>query len=275
MKIYLRVLAYARPLARFIVPYLLYSVPASVFSILNLALLKPLLDILFNDAPLHVTPRPAGFSLSLSYFTGLFNHYMTSLATSSGKLAALQYVCAAVVISVLLSNVFRYLSVRTVNKMKGLTITRLRQAVYRKMMHLDLAFFTSERKGNLMTRLTTDVLEIENSLGRAFSALLKEVFLLVGYFVVLFYMSVELTLFSIIVIPLSGAIIGLLSKRLKATATAVQQSMGHMISQIDEGLGGMRVVKGFNAENYMETRFQEENNHYYRCLLYTSPSPRD
>lgn len=264
MKIYLRVLAYARPLARFVIPYLLYSIPASLFSILNLALLKPLLDILFNEAALHATPRPEAFSFSIGYFTGLFNYHMTSLALSSGKLAALQYVCVAVVVSVLLSNVFRYLSVRTVNKMKGLTITRLRQAVYHKMMHLDLAFFTNERKGNLMTRLTTDVLEIENSLGRAFSALLKEVFLLVGYFVVLFYMSVELTLFSIIIIPLSGAIIGLLSKRLKATATSVQQSMGRMIGQLDESLGGMRVVKGFNAENYMEQRFQEENNHYYR-----------
>ena len=134
---------------------------------------------------------------------------------------------------------------------------------------LDLSFFSSERKGDLMARITTDVQEVENSVGRAFSALFKEIFALVLQFGVLFSMSAELTLFTLIIIPISGSIIGLLTKKLKESAAEVQQHLSNIISLLDETFGGIRVVKGFNAEKFIKNRFANENQGYRHSLLKT------
>nr|MCU0340048.1 ABC transporter ATP-binding protein/permease [Spirosomataceae bacterium] len=141
------------------------------------------------------------------------------------------------------------------------------QAVFDNAIRLSLSFFSNERKGDLMARVTTDVQEIENSLGRAFSALFKEVFTLIFYFVTLFAMSVKLTLFTLIVIPLSGVVIGGLAKKLKESAAEVQQRLSNILSVLDETFGGIRVVKGFNAESVIQKRFETENQGYKNALL--------
>ncbi len=239
---------------------------ASSFGILNFALLQPLLDILFSEKPIQLTPKPV-FEFSITYFSALFNHTLTKIATEKSKINALWFVCGVIVSSVFMSNIFRYLSTRIIEKVKGLTVAHLRQAVFEKTIHLHLGFFSTEKKGNIIAHMTTDIQEVENSVGKTFTALFKESFQLVFFFGTLFYKSVELTLFSLIVIPISGVIIGSLSKKLRENAQEVQQKQGNLFSILDETFGGIRVVKGFNAETFIKKKFKDENFSYFHSWL--------
>lgn len=241
-----------------------------MFGILNFTLLIPLLNVLFNQASTNqavvyrVMPE---FSLSPSYFSFLFNHYFYGALEAYGRLGALQYACAAIMISVVLANIFRYLSQRVLKTVEADMIASLRQAVFARAIRLDLSYFSEQRKGNLMSRLTTDVQEVENSIGRAFTATFKEIFTLIMFFVFLASMSGKLTLFSLIILPLSGGVIATITRRLRRAAGEVQQHLSGLISLLDETFGAMRVVKAFRAEKVMDARFQEGNNRYRNSLL--------
>lgn len=267
MKIYWRILQYARPLSRYVGPYFVTSLLGSLFGVLNFTLIQPLLDVLFGTAAVPVVAEFPVFRLDIQYFVQIFEYYFGRAIRDYGKFGALQFICGGIILSVLLANVFRYWSVRIIEGFKAHTVSKLRQAVFDNAIRLSLSFFSNERKGDLMARVTTDVQEIENSLGRAFSALFKEVFTLIFYFVTLFAMSVKLTLFTLIVIPLSGVVIGGLAKKLKESAAEVQQRLSNILSVLDETFGGIRVVKGFNAESVIQKRFETENQGYKNALL--------
>jgi subfamily B ATP-binding cassette protein MsbA len=270
LKTYLRLLSYAVSIRKYVFPYFSFSLLASLFGILNFTLLIPLLNVLFNQASTNqavvyrVMPE---FSLSPSYFSFLFNHYFYGALEAYGRLGALQYACAAIMISVVLANIFRYLSQRVLKTVEADMIASLRQAVFARAIRLDLSYFSEQRKGNLMSRLTTDVQEVENSIGRAFTATFKEIFTLIMFFVFLASMSGKLTLFSLIILPLSGGVIATITRRLRRAAGEVQQHLSGLISLLDETFGAMRVVKAFRAEKVMDARFQEGNNRYRNSLL--------
>ncbi|TAH11109.1 MAG: ABC transporter ATP-binding protein [Runella slithyformis] len=267
MKTYWRILSYARPFRRFVGPYFITSLLASLFGLLNLTLIQPLLNVLFDEKQrVVVSSRPVP-RFDVSYFTDLFNYYFTQVATTYGKFGALQFVCATIIISVFFANVFRYFSVRIIETFKAHTVAQLRQAVFDNAVGLSLSFFSNERKGDLISRITTDVQEVEGSVGRGFSALFKELFLLIFMFITLFLFSFKLTLFTLVIIPLSGALIGGLAKKLKESATEVQQRLSNIISLLDETFGGIRVVKGFNAEHFIRARFIAENQGYRNSVL--------
>lgn len=270
MKTYLRLLSYAVSIRKYVFPYFSFSLLASLFGILNFTLLIPLLNVLFNQASTNqaaIYRMMPAFSLSPSYFSFLFNHYFYGALEAYGRLGALQYACAAIMISVVLANIFRYLSQRVLKTVEADMIASLRQAVFARAIRLDLSYFSEQRKGNLMSRLTTDVQEVENSIGRAFTATFKEIFTLIMFFVFLASMSGKLTLFSLIILPLSGGVIATITRRLRRAAGEVQQHLSGLISLLDETFGAMRVVKAFRAEKVMDARFQEGNNRYRNSLL--------
>jgi subfamily B ATP-binding cassette protein MsbA len=243
---------------------------ASLFGILNFTLLIPLLNVLFNQAGesnMHVYRNLPDFSFTPSYFSFLFNHYFYGSLENYGRLGALQYACAAIMVSVFLANIFRYFSQRVLKTVEADMIASLRQAVFQRAIRLDLSYFTEQKKGNLMSRLTTDVQEVENSIGRAFTATFKEIFSLVMFFIFLASMSVKLTLFSLLILPLSGGVIATITRRLRRAAGEVQQHLSGLISLLDETFGAMRVVKAFRAERLMDERFQEGNSKYRNALL--------
>ncbi len=269
MKIYWRLLSYARPLGQYIIPFFFASLLASLFGILNFALLIPLLNLLFNQvsseeaAQMTRLPDPA---LSIDYLSGLFNYYFGTFMQEHGRLGALQFVCGVIVASVLLADIFRYLSARVLERFKVNMVAQLRQAVFDNAVGLHLGFFSNERKGDLISRVMTDVQEVENSIANTFSAAFKEVFTLLVYLVVLFSVSVSLTLFAFLVFPISGAFIAYIVKQMRKDARTGQQRLGGLISLMDETFGGMRVVKGFNAENFIKKRFWQENDAYRRAI---------
>jgi subfamily B ATP-binding cassette protein MsbA len=270
MKTYFRLLSYARPLGSFLTPFLLTSLLASVFGVLNFTLLIPLLDVLFDKVDpvklqaLLSQPAPK-LSLETSP-TAVFQYYFAHFFRQYGKLGALQFVCVIVVTTVLLNNLFKYLSVRQLEGFKARMVARLRETVFTKAIQLHLGFFSSERKGNLIARTITDVQEVENSIANSLSAVSKELFLLIAYVITLFSISVNLTFFALLVIPVSGGFIAMLVRRMKQDAQAGQQRLSGILSLLDETFGGMRVVKGFNAEPFVTKKFQVENDGYRHAV---------
>lgn len=265
MKTYLRILQYARPFADFLPLYLLYTVLGIFFGIGNLALMIPMLNVLFEQTSSAAVPAllPA-FALSLDYLTGTFNYVFAQVIADYGKLGALLFVCLVLITSVFFSNVFRYLSLRVAARVRARVVRNLRRDLYHRVIGLQLGYFATGRKGDMMSRFTNDVQEVETSVVNTLQGVIRDPLYIVSYFVVLFYMSTKLTVFSLVLLPLSGGIIAALAKRLRTQAKISQGTLGSMLSVIDETLGGMRVIKAFNAQEYVKGKFEDQNDLYAR-----------
>lgn len=263
MKNYFRLLSYAKPLGGFIIPFVITSILASLFGVLNFTLLIPLLNVLFDQEIMQVAEKPA----SIFALKDQFNYHFSQVLTQYGKFGALQFVCGVIGISVLLANIFKYSSIRLLEGFKANMVSNLRQAVFDNSIHLHLGFFSNERKGNLISRIVTDVQEVENSIANTFSAATKELFLFIFYIASLFYISWNLTLFALLVIPISGIFISTLVKRMRRDAGEGQQRLSNLISLMDEAFGGMRVVKGFVAEKFIINKFKTENEGYKNAIF--------
>lgn len=247
-------------------PFLVTSLLASLFGVLNFTLIIPLLKVLFDQvSPAEVTALLSKPAPTLSFdtsITDVFQYYFARFFQQSGKVGALQFVCGIIVASVLLSNLFKYLSVRQLEGFKSRMVARLRESVFDRAVRLHLGYFSNERKGNLIARIMTDVQEVEGSIANTLSAASKEFFLLIAYVGGLFAISTKLTLFALLVIPVSGLFISTLVRRMKRDAQDGQQRLASILSILDETFGGMRVVKGFNAEGFVLDKFRTENNGY-------------
>ncbi|MBC6367297.1 ABC transporter ATP-binding protein [Algoriphagus sp. AK58] len=265
MKTYLRILSYARPFGKFVPIYILYAFLAIVFGLLNFTLLKPLFDVIFEQVEPEKMERfraMPSFSFSVDYFTSLFNHRFLLVSEAYGKFGTLIFVCLIIVGSVFLSNLFTYLSGVVLAKVRAVVIKGMRMDIFEKVSALHIGYFSNERKGDLMSKMTNDVQEVENTIVQSLRVVFREPATILLYFAVLFFMSVKLTLFTILIIPISGAIIGGITKRLKKKAIQSQQSLGRIVNILDETLGGMRVIKAFNAERFVSTKFDQETEYY-------------
>ena len=266
MKTYLRIIRYARPYADFLPLYFVLTILTIVFSIFNFTLIIPLLNVLFNQTET-ATAIPKAlphFTLSTTFFTDAFYYYFGQIIAAYGRMGALSFVCGAVVVSVFFSNLFRYLSLRLIARVRARVIRGLRFDLYQRILQLPLSFFNNERKGDLMSRFTNDVQEVETSVVNTLTGVIRDPLTIVFYFVVLFTMSAKLTLFSLVLLPISGGIIATVSKRLRKQAKQSQKTLGTMLSVIDETLGGVRVIKAFNAQQYILGKFMDQNDQYAR-----------
>jgi subfamily B ATP-binding cassette protein MsbA len=265
MKTYLRILSYAKPYGKFVPVYVIYAFLAIVFGLLNFTLLKPLFDVIFEQvdpAGLAQYQEKPSFSFSIGYFTHLFNHTFLEISETYGKMGTLYFVCSIIVLSVFLSNLFAYLSGVILAKVRAVVIKRMRMDIFRQVSTLHIGYFSNERKGDLMSKMTNDVQEVENTIVQSLRVVFREPATIILYFAVLFIMSVKLTLFTILIIPISGAIIGGITRKLKKKAVQSQQSLGRIVNILDETLGGMRVIKAFNAERFMAGKFDVETDYY-------------
>ncbi|TGE14828.1 ABC transporter ATP-binding protein [Hymenobacter elongatus] len=265
MKTYLRILQYARPFADFLPLYLLYTVLGIFFGIGNIALMIPMLDVLFEKTSKHQGPATLpDFAPTLEYITSTFYYYFAQIIADYGKLGALLFVCLVLVSSVFFSNVFRYLSLRIAARVRSRVIRNLRRDLYNRVIQLQLGYFSTGRKGDMMSRFTNDVQEVEISVVNTLQGVIRDPLYIVAYFVVLFSFSTRLTLFSLVLLPISGGMIAALAKRLRTQAKTSQSTLGSMMSVIDETLGGIRVIKAFNAQEYIKGKFENQNDQYAR-----------
>jgi ATP-binding cassette, subfamily B, bacterial MsbA len=269
MKIYRRLLAYAKPYRRFVVPFFVFTLIAVFFSVFQFALLIPLLNFLFDPATSanaqQYAIRPA-FALSVTYFKDIFFYWIYYLKTIK-PVYALYLIAGVIVLAVLLANLFRYLAQRAMIKARTFLVKKLREALFEKINYLHLGYFTKEHKGDLLSRMNSDVFEIEAVAGNSLEVLFKEPYMMIGYFVALFAISVKLTLFTLIIIPISAIGIALVTKKLKKEAQDAQASIGRLLTIIDETLMGMRIIRSFNATNFVLKRFSTENDFYRKASL--------
>lgn len=259
MKTYLRLLSFAQPIARFAVPYIICTLLGVVFNTLNLALLAPLLNTLFLNQGGQADPRPENGWLDP---TGMLNYYAQQANLAFGPHGALQVVCAVIVGSVLLSNVFRYFSQRIMENLRIHTLLNLRKQVFDNVMDLHVGYFSNQRKGDIISKIASDVGVVQFSVTSTLQVVFKEPMQLLAYVFMLFATSAKLTFFAILVIPVSAFLISKIVKRLKQQAALAQHYFGLMISYLDEALTGIKIIKAFNATEAIKDKFHKENIRY-------------
>lgn len=267
MKLLLRILSYTRPLGVYLPQYLVYAFFGVIFGLVNLTLLKPLFDIIFKqlDPELFTLySTPPHWEFSVNYFIHLFYYYFIQISERFGDFGALVFVCGIIVSANLLANIFRYASMIMLAILRSNTVRNLRNHIFESVSHLHIGFFSSERKGDIMSRITNDIQEIESSITLALEVAFRDPLTIILAFAYLFWRSPSLTLFSLLMLPLAAWIISLIAKRLRITAKSNQESLGRIVNQTDEMIGGLRIIKAFNAIKFINRQFGKETSNYAR-----------
>jgi len=258
MKIYFRLLSFAKPIEKFAIPYVIATLFAITFNTFLFTLLGPLLETLFvKDAP--TTLSKASSSLD---FMAKFSQQINMWIDQYGKTETLKFVCVVIVITVVLANLFRYLSQRYMEDLRVHTLLNLRKTVFNNVMNLHIGYFNNERKGDIISKVASDVQVVQFTVTNTLQVVFKEPVQLLFYIGVLISISLKLTLFSLLVIPISGFIISKIVKRLKQQAKESHESFARMIGFLDESLSGIKIVKAFNATQRVKAKFDDENKFY-------------
>ena len=195
MKTYLRMLSYAGTMRPRLTIYLLSTILSIFFGLVNLSLLMPLLEVLFSQPSfqenLAVQPLP-GFSISLAYLRARFNYHFFAIITTHGRVVALYFVCTIMIIAVLLANLFKYFAEIMVAELRTRMIYNMRQALFSNVLQLHMGYFTHQHKGDVMARIMGDMQEVENAMNYIFRVFVKDPCALIGFFIVLFFISSQL-----------------------------------------------------------------------------------
>lgn len=270
MSTYGRIISFAKPYHRYFPQYIVFALLAIIFSLMNLALLKPLFEVIFetkNAEQLAEMATVGNFEFSMSYFEGLFYQKLIEVNEAFGKDSVLIYVSLVIGTSALLSNLFTYLSNVIMGYMRAEVIQKIRNKVFLNTSGLHLGFFAGERKGDIMSRMTNDVQEIEVTLVSSIKVFFREPATIIVYLIFLFVTSVKLTLFTLIFFPVMGTVISEIVKRLKKKAILSQESLARVVNLMDEVFGGMRVIKAFNAKGYVNDIFNKETSQYKKISM--------
>lgn len=270
MSTYGRIISFAKPYHRYFPQYVVLALLAIIFSLANLALLEPLFTVIFETKTQEEIVKLASvgdFQLSLTYFKSLFYHKLMDVRDTFGKDSVLIYVSIVIGLSAFLSNLFTYLSNVIMGYMRAEVIQKIRNKVFLNTSGLHLGFFAGERKGDIMSRMTNDVQEIEVTLVSSIKVFFREPATIIVYLTFLFITSFKLTLFTLIFFPIMGTLISEIVKRLKKKAILSQESLGRIVNLMDEVFGGMRVIKAFNAKAYVNEAFNKETSHYKKINM--------
>ena len=261
----------ARLLLKYIAPYkwsairsTLYNMLSAVFALATYTLVIPFLKILFNRV--EELPDPGSFRPTLEYLGSAGKYYLYSFIDRNGEAKTLFLVCLVVIVASLFKNGFVFLANNSLAYIRSCTVRDLRKKMYDKILRLPLSFFTDARKGDVMTRISNDVQEIEISVMASLTMLFRDPLYILVFLLYLFITSYQLMLFALLLLPISGWLIGKTSRTLKASAFAGQQQLGKLLSVVEETLTGLRIVKGFNAEKKMEKQFAGTNERYSKIF---------
>ncbi|HRG08467.1 MAG TPA: ABC transporter ATP-binding protein [Cyclobacteriaceae bacterium] len=268
MKIYLRILSYAPGLVSRIIKFLVYAVLGVVFSAAYLALTIPMLKILFDSkVSAVVPPLPTSFELSKEYFQKTFDHYFIQLVQDYGHHTTLLFICLGIVVLIIIGNTFRYMERMTASRIKVDVVKNMRMDIFSSVTKLHIGYFNDQRKGDLMSRFTNDMGEVEASVMNSLKSVMKEPITILVYIGVLFSISVKLTLFTLILLPVTAGVVAEIIKRLKKRARQSQESMGRIVNILDETFSGMRVIMAFNARNFILKKIDDETSFHRKVNL--------
>lgn len=232
-----------------------------VFSLVSLAMIAPFLEVLFDQKEVMLV-RP-DWELSVNWLKAYFNYFISSIIVQEGKSQALLYICIVVVIVFFLKNLFRYLAAYVMAGIRNGVVRDIRTRVFQQIMVLPLSYFSEERRGDIVARVTSDVQEIEWSIMNVIDAIFREPLTIIGHLLVMLFISPQLTLFVFIILPITGWIIGTIGKQLKKQSHRVQEQLALLLSVLDESIWGLRIIKSFTAEQHQRQKFGAINQTHF------------
>jgi ATP-binding cassette, subfamily B, bacterial MsbA len=260
-----------RLLLKYFVPYqwravkiVLFNILSAIFALVSYTLAIPFLKIMFNRVD--IVTYPGEFHFNASYLSAFAKYYLSEFINKHGQVGALLLVITIVIVASLLKNGFIFLANTSTAYIRAYTVRDLRRKLYDKVLRLPLSYFTNARKGDVMTRISNDVQEVEISVIASLTMIFRDPIYILIFSVYLFVSSFQLTLFALALLPVSGWLIGRASRTLRSSSLVAQQNLGRLLSVVEETLTGLRIVKGFNAEEKMKKQFGETNERYAKVF---------
>lgn len=244
---------------------ILFNVLTIVFSLFSFALLIPFLNLLFGIEEL-ATAKPV-LKLSTQSFLDYLNYYISEIIVSQGKVAALAYICMVILTAFFFRNLARYMAMFYMAGVRVKAVRDIRDQIYKKLLILPLSYFDKQRKGDIIARTTTDVQEVEYSIMNYLEILIRDPITIIAYFAFMISMSPQLTLFVLIILPVTGLIIGRIGRSLRKQSTIGQAKFAGLLAIIEETISGLRIIKAFNAIFYSDNKFRGQNSSYSKVIL--------
>lgn len=271
MKNIFGVLQYIKGYWRYAVFNIVFNILSAGFSLFSIAMLFPFLQVLFSDDSKKMDAiLKAGkpeLELSSSSIIDNVNYILASDIKVHSQIHTLVGICIFIIITIFFKNLFRYLGMFFIAPIRNGVVKDLRNNLFKKILVLPLSYYSDERKGDIMSRMTADVREIEWSIMSSLEMIFREPVTIIISLVFMFLLSWELTLMALILLPISGIVIGRIGKSLRRTSSQEKDRTGILMSIMDETLGGLRIIKAFNAENSIKQKFYKVNNDYTSLMV--------
>lgn len=263
MNYFFKILRFGLPYKRFAFLNIFFNILYAIFSALAYVAMIPMMQILFGTTPkTDVTPTYEGIGQIKSYLEGFFN-YKISQYMEQDRGSALLFVIGMIISLFFLKNIFNYLAMFFITFLRNGVLRDLRNELYQKTTTLPLYFFSEKKKGDLMARISSDVLELQHSFLSILELIIRDPLTIIFSLIVMFSFSVKLTFFVLIFIPVSGGIISQIGKSLKRKSDRVQKEQGEFLSLLEETLGGIKIIKAFNAENAFVKKFKHSTTRFF------------
>jgi len=259
---------YVKPYWFSVMMNIFFNILAIVFSLFSFSMIVPFLNLLFNPEKL-VTVKPE-FALDTDSLLAMLDYYVSYIIQMKGQETALIFICLLLVVAFFLRNITTYFALYFMVGARAGTIKDIRNDLYKKIMILPLSFYSNHKKGDIMARITTDVQEIEVSIISYLDVFIKSPLTIAAYFAYMLGVSWRLTLFVVLLLPIGGLIIGWIGKSLKKDSLDGQNRFAGMLATIEETIGGLRIIKAFNAIGYSSDKFNEQNDQYTRVIKYVN-----
>lgn len=267
MREFLKILVLVKGYGKYAVINVVFNILAIIFSAFSLVLLMPIMEILFSPDAEQVQKVIANPPQDTWSITESANYFFATQVSQYGPASVLLVVCLLVVGATLLKNLCTYLALYYIAIIRNGVIRDYRNTMYDKIIALPLSYYSEEKKGNIISKMTNDLKEVEWSVLRSLEATFRDPLQIIAFFTMLVIMSGKLTLFLIIFFPVAGFLIGMIGKSLRRSAKKGQGKLGDLISHLEETLGGLRIIKGFNAEKKSKAKFSELNEEYNNIMV--------
>ena len=256
MNYFKKILRFAKPYRSYAFLNIFFNILYSIFNVLSIIIFIPTLGILFGTQE-QVLEKPVyqGMGNLKGYLEGSLNFFLTEKVSDEGPMAALVFICIASIVIFFFKNLFRYAAMYVLAFLRTGMVKDIQDSLYHKTLGLSIGYFTEARKGDLLARMTSDVKEIENSIINSLEALAREPITIIIVLISMLAISAQLTLFVFIFLPIAGFLISAVGKRLKAQSLEAQKETGIFLSFLEETLGSLKIIKGFNAEGRFAERF--------------------
>ena len=252
MKKFFRIISYIKEYKAQMAWYSLFITLSIVFSLFSLGMLTPFLDLIFGKSSLSSLPVTA---INASSIKDVIYGFLQNNIAKYGKSYALGWICLFIIVSIFLKNLFLYLSYYFLAPIRNEVTRKYSKLLYNKILALPIGYFTEQRKGDILSRSSNDIAELENSVVGALEGLIKEPLNIIGILIFLFFISFKLTLFVFVLLPIAGFVVGRIGRSLKKQTNKAQVKWGEILSQMEETLTGLRIIKGFNAEQKVKKQF--------------------